>query len=54
MGTNRIGPTKDLLHFLGPRIRRDIDVFWRFTPDEIADAATGPVSDVPGGTEALD
>ena len=29
MRADRVGAAKDLLHFLGTRIGRDIDVFWR-------------------------
>ena len=53
MGADRIGSAKDLLHFLGARISRDIDVFWHLAPDKIADATASPVSDMPCCPQSL-
>src|SRR4029078_10243682 len=54
MRAYRVGATKELLHYFWSRIGREIDIFRHPSPNEIADTAASPISNVPGSAEAID
>ena len=53
MRADRVGASKDFLHFLGARIGCDIDVFRRLPADQIAHATAGEIGDVAGCAESF-
>src|ERR1039458_4744872 len=54
MRTDCVSTRKYFLHIFRPRIGGDVDVFGRFTSNQITHRTTGEVGDVPAVTQTRD